>query len=281
MRPDKMTVAIIALCVAAIIATLYARNLIYPDAPAVPNTDTGEMGSDPYAGGRITIHYHERHPYYVSHGQSVGGIIGDRINFVFEQAGIPLAWQKTPAARQLEIIKKNERREGAAGWFRNAERERFAKFSWPIYQDGPTVALARADQEQLRTGANLAATLSDRRLRLLRKESYSYGSHIDRLLDQLKPEQVITNTDNLGMLRMIHTRRADYFFIAKEEAGDLLGRTDLPASAFTIVSFADMPAGNRRYILFSRRVEATTIERLNRVIRHYGVEAPDQGGTSR
>ena len=280
MRPDKMTVAVIGLCMAAIIATLYARNLIYPDAPPAENVDTTGMGTDPYDGGRITIHYHERHPYYVSHGKSVGGIIGDRINFVFEQAGIPLAWQNTPAVRQLDIIRKNERREGAAGWFRNAERERFAKFSWPIYQDLPTVALARAGEKRIQPGVSLSAAISDRSLRLLRKKSYSYGAHIDELLDRLKPEQVITETDNLGMLRMIYTGRADYFFIAEEEAQDLLGRTELPAAAFTIISFADMPAGNRRYILFSRRVEATTIERLNRVIRHYGVEAPEDRSSS-
>jgi len=281
MRPDKMTIAVFGLCLAAIITTLYARNLIYPNTPLEQDVDTREMGSDPYAGGRIIIHYHERHPYYISHGKSVGGIIGDRINFVFEQAGIPLAWQKTPATRQLDIIKENERREGAAGWFRTAERERFAKFSWPIYQDRPAIALTRADQELLRSSANLSATISDHRLRLLRKKSYSYGLHIDGLLDRLKPTQVMTETDNLGMLRMIHTRRADYFFIAEEEAADLLARTDLPASAFKKIAFRDMPAGNRRYILFSRRVEATTIERLDRVIRHYGVEALDQERTSR
>jgi len=281
MKSDKIIIAVICLCMAAIIATLYARNLIYPKASLVTHADTTETGSDPYAGGRITIHYHERPPYYTTHGKSVGGIIGDRINFVFEQAGIPLAWQKTPAVRQLDIIKENERREGAAGWFRTAERERFARFSHPIYQDRPTIALARTDQGLLQPGARLAATISDRRLRLLRKQGYSYGSHIDGLLDQLQPEQVVTDTDNLGMLRMIHTRRADYFFIAEEEAEDLLARIELPASVFKKISFADMPAGNRRYILFSRRVEETMIERLDRVIRHYGVGAPGQGGTSR
>ncbi len=277
MRLDKTTIATIGLCVVAIIAALYARNLIYPQAAARPDAQWSALGSDPYAGGRITIHYHERPPYYITYGNSVGGIIGDRINFVFEQAGIPLAWQKTPAARQLDILKKNARREGAAGWFRTPEREQFTKFSWPIYQDRPTVALTRADQKTLHSGMGLGAAVSDQHLRLLRKKGYSYGPHIDGMLDRHTPAQLVTETDNLGMLKMIHTHRADYFFIAEEEANDLLARTDLSATAFRIVTFADIPAGNRRYILFSRRVERTTIERLNRVIRHYGVDAPDTG----
>ena len=69
---------------------------------------------------------------------TVIGIIGDRINFIFNQAEIPLAWQKSPARRQLDIIKKNDRREGAAGWFKTPERETFAKFSRAIYQDRET-----------------------------------------------------------------------------------------------------------------------------------------------
>ncbi len=104
MKFDKTTLVVCALCIVAITATLFARNFIYTVAPLpVPTSD--KLGSDPYAGGRITIHYHKRPPYSVSHGKSVGGIIGDRINFVFNQARIPLAWQKTPAGRQLEVIK--------------------------------------------------------------------------------------------------------------------------------------------------------------------------------
>lgn len=279
-KPDKISIVVIGLCTAAIFVTLYARNIIYLHSVSQTNVETDQMGSDPYAGGRITIHYHERAPYYITYGTSVGGIIGDRINFVFQQAGIPLAWQKTPAARQLDIIKKNERREGAAGWFKTPERERFAKFSWPIYQDRPTIALTRVDQTLLQAGTNLTATFSDRRLRLLRKKGYSYGSYIDGLIDRLQPDQLVTETNNLGMFKMIHTRRADYFFIAEEEADVLLAQIDIPATGFKKITFTDMPEGNRRYILFSRRVEATTIQRLDRVIRYYGVEAPEQRSAS-
>jgi hypothetical protein len=41
-----------------------------------------------------------------------------------------------------------------------------------------------------------------------------------------------------------------------------------------------MPGGNRRYILFSRRVEASTIDRLDRVIANYGIDEPDNSGST-
>ena len=281
MKPDKTTILVFAVCLVAITVALYTRTAIYPAAPSRSDPVVREAGRDAYNSGRIIIHYHERHPYYISQGKGVGGIIGDRITFVFEQAGIPLAWQKTPAKRQLDIIKKNSGREGAAGWFKTPKRETFAKFSRPIYQDKPTIALARADQELIQSGLPLADTLVNRRLRLLRKDGYAYGGFIDNLLDRIRPNQTVTFADNVSMLKMIHTRRVDYLFIAEEEADDLLTETGLPSSDFKKIAFTDMPQGNRRYILFSRQVEDSTIGRLNRVIQYYGINEPDDRSTTR
>jgi hypothetical protein len=79
---------------------------------------------------------------------------------------------------------------------------------------------------------------------------------------------------------MLHTRRVDYFFIAEEEAHVLLSHSGLPASDFKTITFSDMPGGNCRYILFSRRVEASTIDRLDRVIANYGIDEPDNSGST-
>jgi polar amino acid transport system substrate-binding protein len=280
MKPGNLTVVVCAACICIITVVLFHRNRIYHTGVRQPALDVQTMGSDPYAGGRITIHYHERHPYYVSHGKRVGGIIGNRINVVFSQAGIPLAWQQTPAKRQLDIIKKNTRREGAVGWFRTPEREVFAKFSRPIYRDRPTIALSRADRELIQSGGTLADTLSNRQLVLLKKDGYSYGTFIDRQIETCKPSTMVTSADNQGMLKMLHTRRVDYFFIAEEEAHGLLSHSGLPASDFKTITFSDMPGGNCRYILFSRRVEASTIDRLDRVIANYGIDEPDNSGST-
>lgn len=281
MKPDKPTLVVCAVCVAAIAVALYARTAIYPTAPTRSGPEVLEIEKDTYHSGRIIIHYHERHPYYISQGKGVGGIIGDRINFVFEQAGIPLAWQKTPAKRQLEIIKKNSGREGAAGWFKTPERESFAKFSHPIYQDRPTIALARVDQELIQSGKTLVDTIANPRLHLLSKDGYAYGALIDELLDRYQPNQTATLADNVNMLKMIHARRVDYLFIAREEADELLTRAGLPASDFKKITFTDMPEGNRRYLLFSRQVEDSTIDRLNRIIQNYRIDQPDGGSATR
>ena len=281
MKPDRLTMVVCTVCMVAITMALYLRTAIYPSLPPRSELAARKTDHNPYSGGVIIVHYHERHPYYISQGKGVGGIMGDRINFVFEQAGIPLAWQKTPAKRQLDIIKTNRGREAAAGWFKTPERQIFAKFSQPIYQDRPTIALVRADQKLIQSGGPLAEALANPRLRLLRKDGYSYGDFIDGLIDRFQPNQTITLADNVSMLKMIHTRRVDYFFIALEEADDLLTRAGLPAPDFKKITFTDMPEGNRRYVIFTRQVEDSTIERLNRIIRYYRVDPPDDGSASR
>ncbi len=83
MKPDRLTMVVCAVCMASITVALYIRTTLYPAIPSRSGFEVRETNRDPYNGGRIIVHYHERHPYYISRGKGVGGIIGDRINFVF------------------------------------------------------------------------------------------------------------------------------------------------------------------------------------------------------
>ena len=217
----------------------------------------------------IVVYYHERRPYYVTTPNQVHGLIADRVNWVFKDAGVPFVWRKTPAKRQLEIIRNNEKRVCAVGWFKTPERDAYGNFTLPIYMDKPTMAIARADNDQICSGDPLARTLSNRRLRLLRKDGYSYGRFIDDGIQEYAPREIVTTAENLSMVKMIHTHRADYFFISKEEAEDLILSSDLPRKDFKVVRFSDMPQGNKRYLICSRKIEEMTLLRLNRAIKNY------------
>lgn len=220
----------------------------------------------------ITVHYHERTPYYNTGADGVFGVCADPVNIAFRRAGVPFRWQRTPAKRQLDIIRQDKGMDCALGWFKNPERELFGRFSLPVYQDRPTVALARADNDRIVSGAPLEATLSDRDLVLLRKDGYSYGEFIDQKIAMLQPKEVITTGDNLSMLNMVHRYRADYFFIAQEEARALLASSQIQASDFKLVTFSDMPEGNKRYLICSKLVSEELMERIDRAIQGYLIE---------
>ena len=217
----------------------------------------------------ITIHYHERFPYYVTGPLGVYGLCSDPAKLAFKKAGIPFRWEKTPAKRQLDIIKNNRSRDCLLGWFKNSEREKFAKYSLYIYMDKPAIALARADNKEIIPGRPLEETLFNVNLILLRKNGYSYGQFVDAKIAELNPKQEITNAENVGMLKMIHSKRADYFFISEEEAEELTASSGLPKTDFKYIKFSNMPQGNKRYLLFSKKVEDEVIDKINAAIKRY------------
>ena len=255
--------------VAALVATLWGRPVLFPTEARFTPVDTLRKQVDPPTKGAIVVYYHERRPYYVTTPNQVHGLIADRVNWVFKDAGIPFVWRKTPAKRQLEVIRDNAQDVCAVGWYKTPAREAFGNFTLPIFIDSPTMAIARADNDQIRTGQTLARTLSNRRLRLLRKDGYAYGKFIDDAIQQFAPREMVTTAENLSMVKMIHTHRADYFFISKEEAEDLILCSGLPAKDFQVIHFSDVPPGNKRYLICSQKIEEMTLLRLNRAIKDY------------
>jgi hypothetical protein len=74
------------------------------------------------------------------------------------------------------------------------------------------------------------------------------------------------------MIQMLQAQRADYMFIAPEEAGSAITQAGLQASTFQVFSFPDMPQGEKRYMLFSRLVDDDTLRRVDKAIDEYLAE---------
>jgi bacterioferritin len=55
-------------------------------------------------GASLSITTNGVRPYYVTTPNQVHGLIADRVNWVFKDAGIPFVWRKTPAKRHLKLF---------------------------------------------------------------------------------------------------------------------------------------------------------------------------------
>lgn len=251
----RMLAVFIILCV-SVLASCAAPTLT-PEPTPTPLPPT------PTPSDVIIVHYHERPPYMSSTTTGVQGITADPAAQAFKQAGIRFEWQQTPAKRQTQIIQENTGLDCGLGWFKNPEREKYARFSLPLYQDKPMIALARADNTALKSGGTVEETLKNPDVVLLVKEGYSYGVFLDEKIAALKPRQTSTTAENVNMLQMIYNQRADYFFIAPEEADLLFEAAGLAASDFKRVEFSDMPIGSKRHLMCSMKVDPAIIERLN------------------
>ena len=273
--PPVIKILVLVISTFLVFAALFSRNHV----TVVPQRKVfvSESVEPPVADGEIVLHYHERKPYYGTIGGKVTGLCADRAAKAFALAGLPYQWHETPAKRQLDHIRANHCRACAVGWFKTAKREAFGQFTRDIYQDKRAVAVARADNVRLVSGSPLDKTLSQRGLVLLLKDGYSYGSYVDDSIKANNPRLEVTTAGNLSMLHMIRSHRADYFFIGEEEAETVLSISGLPAQDFKFIHFTDMPAGNKRYILCSRKVEKQTLARLNRALDSIVPGAPGQG----
>ncbi|WP_020592141.1 transporter substrate-binding domain-containing protein [Kiloniella laminariae] len=231
--------------------------------------------SAPARAADLKVLFHARAPYYSQSGEQVTGLIADRTTEIFQKAGVSFFWEEMPPKRQLVTIGKNLEPVCATGWFKTPEREMFARYSLPIYQDRPAVVLTRQDAMAVLVHKRVDGLLADIRASLLIRDGYSYGSFLDGRIDAIKPKMTATSQTNAVMADMILRGRADYMFMAEEEATALLGELAFDGGGLALHTLDDMPEGNKRHIICSQQVSSIILNALDRVIEALDEERVD------
>lgn len=216
--------------------------------------------------GEISLHYHERVPYSYAIPKGVAGLTATPAENAFKKAGLPFKWVLTPAKRQFVTIENNLECDCAIGWFKNAEREKAVFYTEPIYQDKAIIAIAMASNDLVKSNRTVESVLSNPKLILGTKIGYSYGPFLDSKIAQIKPVIDTTTGENVVILKKIYSKRNDYFFIAQEEADSLIKTSGFPKKSFKYVTFSNMPAGEKRFIICSKKVGPAIIKKINMAI---------------
>ena len=230
----------------------------------------------------LTVLFSERSPYASQGpGAEVTGLTADPAAYALRKAGIPFRWVLAPPPRQLLKLEENQTRLAALGWFKNPERERYARFSRPLYQDRQIVVLALADNRRIAAARTLRELLADPSLGCLMKLGYSYGKDLDDRIVLAHPEVLTVSVENISMVQMIHAGRADYMFIAPEEAQGVIRQAGLKAGDFQLRVFPDMPRGEKRYLMFSRKVDEDTIKAINKYLDEFRATRAERPAATR
>lgn len=219
----------------------------------------------PTDSSTLKLYYHDRPPYAVTQlDGSVTGLTATPAAQALQAASIPFIWVLLPTNRQIAVVQENHAPGCALGWFRNAEREAFARYTKPLYRDHPTVAIAHADFTPQGTG--LADMLAQPEVNVLVKDRFSYGPYIDQLMARLRPTTTSTTAGSRQMLEMVERRRVDFMFAGEEEAEALLSQAGPLSRSLKILRFSDAPAGELRYLMCSQQVPPDWIERIDAVL---------------
>ena len=219
--------------------------------------------ASPGLAQEIVVHFNPRPPYHVLSAGQLSGLTGEPIRRALARAEITYVLQETPAARQLVMARENQGAHCFVGWYKTRERERYARFSQPVYRDQPNIVLFAADNPRTNEITSLKQLLAAPDLVLLSKKSYSYGPELDALLAQIRPVRQAVTVENLQMLKMLHARRADYMFMAPEELEPLLVAAQLARDDFVARRLPDMPQGETRHLMCTRAVDPQLIERFD------------------
>ena len=217
--------------------------------------------------GPITLLYYERAPFnHTTPDGKVVGLTASRAEAAFKLAGLPFQWKQMPANRLLETLKAGEGRYAASGWYKNAERQTYARFTDPIYIDKPLVGIA-CPHLAIPKGCRARDLLARPGLRLLMKEHFSNGPYLDQLIHRMAPQQIQTAAGEVpSLVAMIQADRADLFICCQEEVEVYLRQAGPAAPDFKVVYFSDLPMENGRYILLGKGVPEAEVLKLNRAI---------------
>lgn len=215
----------------------------------------------------IEVYIYDRPPLFnIKGSDSVTGLVADPTARVFETAKVPFRWRIVSSRAALKQVELDSRPLCATGWFKNTDRERYAKYTLPIYQDRVRVTIVRANDAAVRRHTTFSGLMSDSSLKVGLKKGYSYGSYVDSLLKEKSPRIIMTNQDEEGMVRMLTGKRFDYFMLLEEQAEYLLNTLE-NSSMITIKRLSDASPGNFRHILCSLKTDDKIIQRLDSAIK--------------
>lgn len=216
----------------------------------------------------VTLHYIQRPPYMMAAGEGLIGLTGLPSYQAFKQAKVPVVIKETPFARQLYYLETNSGLDCMIGMFKKPEREVFAKFTKPVYQDQPQVILtSAANAERFSAFNSVVDVFSDKSVVLLVKLAYSYGMTLDALISRYQPSRIKTADENLMMIKSIKLKMADYMFLAPEEAAAAIEAAGYAPSDFKQIKFKNMPDGEYRHLMCSKNVPDDVIQKLNAAIQ--------------
>jgi len=216
------------------------------------------------ADDALRILYNEHPPFMSRLGDDVVGLAADPAGAALKAAGVAFVWEEAPAGRQLELIRRDAEPVCALARFRTPERATYAVYSRPLYVEGTRLILGRVDDSVLASINSLDELLTDTRLTLMLKRSYSLGEIIDAKVERLTVRKWDTWVEADVMFRQIAAGRADYMFIAPEEGAYVMDEIAAETrDRLALYVVAGMPPGEARMLMCSRSTPRSVIRAID------------------
>ena len=215
----------------------------------------------------ITVYYFQRQPYYSTLDDGdVSGFLLEITKLFLDEADISYHFEEC-AVKRILVNVETEKQTCSVGWFKNEERKKKYKFTDPIYQNKPMIAIVNKAKRNLLSGSPDIDQILNSELELIVIDGFSYGDYIDINIRKHNPEVIKAMESPENIINMIALGRADYTFLAPEEAGWIINNDEYLTENLDIVKIEGAPEGNFRYLLFNNDTDPSLIEKIDETIR--------------
>lgn len=222
------------------------------------------LGAQTTSPPLLTVYFSERPPLCILDGQR--GVLLELTKAFLADAGLKARFIELPPNRVLDLLRSGQGDALGVGWFKTPERELWGRFSRPIYQDRPLVAVVNSRVVgQLPYSTRLDALLSSG-LTLGLQTGVSLGVVVDQKIRALGLVPLESVVDTPTLLHLIRDGRMDYTLMSQEEAEYLLAQDAELGSGLVLVKLVDAPQGNVRHLLYSVTFEPEVATRIDAAI---------------
>jgi uncharacterized protein (TIGR02285 family) len=217
--------------------------------------------------------FREKPPYSYTENGVQKGFLLERTRQIVNKSGLKVAFEVVPAKRIFAEIEANAEAICSFGWYKNPERERYARFTIPILTDRPHIVLANtASAESVRRHKTLKGLFADSRRSLSVVDGTSYGVELDAMITNSKVLVDKALVSPIQVAQKVAAQRTDFMLMDQDDYEYLLSTDPSFKKAKLVkIEFSDMPPGLKRYILCSQMVDEDVIKRLNTAITTVGI----------
>lgn len=214
----------------------------------------------------ITVAWRDKAPYHYKENGVEQGFLLLRAKQLFAQAEVPAVFVETPAKRIWHDFAYGKKSFCSIGWYRLPERERLAQFSRAFHVDPPQILLVGPKAlPAIQAHKRFAALLADPNISLGVVDGVSYGPILDQLISQSANRVEPVTVSPANLMRMVAANRVNYMF-ADQADWQYLRSRETGLESISEYHFSDLPPGLERFIICSKDVPSTVIDKLNRAI---------------
>ncbi|MFU2210538.1 substrate-binding periplasmic protein [Solidesulfovibrio sp. C21] len=214
----------------------------------------------------VTLFVFDRPPFYhLENGRPDGGFLLILAQTVFQRAGVPYGIREMPPGRILATFETEDAKACAVGWLRTPARQRFVRFSDPIYVNKPLGVAVRAPLAAEGSRPQPLGRLLENHWTWGLRLGFSYGPAMDAAFAAAPAGTVMRFSDPVIILRLLAKGRLDAMLLEPEELSWLLGQEPRLAAAIRFVPLADAKP-RARCIMCDDAVSPAVMKRLDAAI---------------